>query len=120
MNKMGDLVSDSYAAIGLIIEEYSKLKNHDPNNNLLKYLSDVMDNGFVYSCDEKIRQEFVDKYAPDDKTPIAVMFTKYLVDLKNAVDKIEGINRSLKKDDKVKANSIKKLDDLDLENDPPF
>jgi hypothetical protein len=117
---MGDLASDRYAAIELIIEEYSRLKEHDPNHKLLQYLSEVNDNGFVYSRDKKVRREFVDKYAPDDKTPVAVMFTKYFVDLRDAVDKIEGIDRSPKKDDQIKISSIKKLDDIDWENNPPF
>lgn len=94
---MGDLASDHESAISLIIDEYRRLKKHNENHELIKYLSKVEDGGFNYSNNEKILNEFLDKYSPrSENTPTAVMFTRYYTDLRNAVDKIEGIDRSPK------------------------
>ena len=91
---MGDLASDHDSAIRLIINEYRRLEKHNKNHKLLTYLSKVHDEGIAYSNDEKVVDEFLDKYAPiNENTPAAVMLTRYYIDLGKAVDEIEGIDR---------------------------
>jgi len=114
---MGDLASDHDSAIELIIGEYRRLYSHNPNHELLKYICDVSDDSFRYSPDKKIRQKFVDAYAPDERTPVAVMLAKYFVALRDAVDRIEGIDRFPKPKQPVNIAPIKILDDID---DLPF
>ena len=93
---MGDLASDRESAVSLIIDEYRRLQKHDSNHKLLQPIYNVTDSGFKYSKDEKILDEFLDKYAPNNSTSVAVMLARYFVDLRKAVDKIEGIDRSPK------------------------
>ncbi len=111
---MTDLASDHDSAIRLIIDEYRRLQKHNKNHELLKYLSKVENEGIAYSRDEKILNEFLDKYAPkSENTPTAVMLTRYFVALRNAVDKIEGIDRSPKiPQTKTIENKVEKLEDL--------
>ena len=111
---MGDLASDRESAIRLIIEEYRKLQKHNENHELLKYLSKIEDDGIAYSNDEKILDEFLNKYAPiKENTPTAVMLARYFVDLRKAVDKIEGINRSPKpKETLTIEDKIERKEDL--------
>src|SRR3989344_5530766 len=91
---MGDLASDHESAIRLIIDEYRRLEKHDKTHKLLTYLSKVQDDGIAYSKDEKVLDEFLDKYAPiKEHTPTAVMLTRYFIDLGKAVDEITGIDR---------------------------
>jgi len=115
---MGDLASDREAAISLIIDEYHKLQTHNPKHELLRYITDVTQDSFRYSADQPTRQAFVDKYAPTDKIPFAVMLTAYLVDLTRAVDQIEGTNRLAKPQEPVRVTPIKTLDDLNDEDIP--
>jgi len=74
---MGNLASDREAGFELVREETEKLKKHNPNHPLL-------------TIDTK---EFADRYAPDEKTPLAVMATNYFIDLARAVDEYTGENR---------------------------
>ena len=114
---MTGLADDHDSAIKLIIEEYTRLQKHNPKHGLLKYIIPNEDKrGFDLSPDEKIREEFLDKYFPKEKMPWVVVLSKYYVDLRNAVDKIEGIDRSPRKPEPVSSPSS--LDD-DLE-DLPF
>lgn len=78
-------------AIRLVIIDYLELQKHNPNHKLLKYFSKVEDNEIIYSEDDDILAEFVDKYIPEN-TPLAVTLTKYGGDLKDAVNKIKGIS----------------------------
>jgi len=91
---MSDLASDHDAAIELVIGEYRRLQKHNPEHPLLKYLSEVSDDGIRYSPATKVRQEFINKFAPDKRTPTAVMLASYYIELRETVDKIEGINRT--------------------------
>jgi len=93
---MGDLASDHESAISLIIDEYRRLEKHDNTHKLLKYIFDITNEGFKYSKDKKIRNEFFDKYNPTEDNSTAGMLADYWIDLRNAVDKIEGIDRSPK------------------------
>lgn len=88
---MVDLASDHDSAISLIIDEYRRLKKHNENHDSLKYIYDVTDNGFKFN--ESFIEEFYKKF---DHNYMAGILTKYYVDLRNAVDKIEGIDRSPK------------------------
>lgn len=94
---MGDLASDHDAAIELVRDEYRRLQRHDPKHDLLKYLLSVEDDGIAFSTNESVQNEFLTKYAPKENTPTAVMLAKYFVALRDAVDKIEGIDRSPKR-----------------------
>lgn len=82
---MEDLVSDHDAAISLINEEYHKLQAKDVSHPLLRYICDVTAEGFRYTRDDDIRQEFVRTYASEENTPAAVMLTNYYLDLRRAV-----------------------------------
>ncbi len=113
---MGDLASDHDAAIELIVEEYKRLESHGKNHELLKYLEGVSDEEIKYSNDNKIREEFIDKYAKRKDTPYAVMLTNYFIDLRNAVDSIEGIDRSPPSSNQPSRN----LEELSPEDDLPF
>ncbi len=111
---MGDLASDHDSAISLIIDEYRRLEKNNKNHELLKYLSKVENEGIAYSNDEKTLDEFLDKYAPkEENTPTAVMLTRYFVDLRKAVDKIEGIDRSPKiLQTKTIEDKVEQIDEL--------
>ena len=110
---MGDLASDHDAAISLIIDEYRRLQKHDSNHKLLKYLSKVENDGIAYAKDEKIIDEFLDKYAPkEENTPTAVMLARYFIDLRETVDKIEGIDRSSLKPQKTLEEKFKQPENL--------
>ena len=127
---MGDLASDRIAAIELIIDEYHRLCTHSPDHELLKYITSVNENGFEFSPDQERKEKFLDIYAPDERTPVAVMLTRYFVALRNAADEIEGIDRypkpkesSASTPQNVVVTSIKKLDNLGdwpVDDDIPF
>ena len=87
---MGDLASEREAAIELIIEGYFKLKKYNPDHDLLKYITKMSKSSFEFSEDEKLRESFLDKYAPNDKISVAVMLARYFVDLKKEIERIEG------------------------------
>ena len=92
---MADLASEHDAAIELMRDEYRRLQKHEPNHDMLKFIGELKDDEFRYSSDEKIMNEFLDKYAPGDTTA-TVALANYYVALRNTVDKIEGIDRSPK------------------------
>jgi len=94
--KMPDFSSDQDAAVYLVTTEYQRLQEHNPKHSLLKYLHQVSGDGFIYSGDGKVMEEFLDRYAPGEE-PVAVMLARYYVVLRDAVDGIEGIDRSPKK-----------------------
>ena len=115
---MGDLASDHDAAIELVIEEYRRLHTHDSKHELLQYITNVRDNGFKHVKSK----EFFDRFeTPEDKKldyiKMARVLCSYYVALREAVDKIEGINRSPKSKEK-NIEPIKTLEE-DLE-DLPF
>ena len=121
---MGDLASDHDAAIELIIDGYRRLQTHNPEHELLQYITNISDQGF-----ENVRgkyEEFLDRFeTPEDKkldyVKVAKVLTSYFVALRNASDEIEGIDRTPKQP--VNVTPIKTLDDAkyDLpDNDIPF
>ena len=109
---MGDLASDHDAAILLIIKEYRKLQSHNPKHELLKYITNVSENGFD-NVREKYK-EFLDRFeSPEDKKLNYVKVTKvlasYYVALRDAVDKINRAGSSQKKEEQ-KLNFNKSLE----------
>ena len=97
---MTDIGSDHDAAILLVVEEYRRLQSHDPKHEILQYLTKVEDNGFDYVSGEKYK-EFLDKFETTedkkfDHIKVAKVLVSYYIALRNAVDKIEGIDRSPK------------------------
>lgn len=110
---MGDLASDHDAAIELIIGEYHRLHAHNSNHELLQYITNVNSQGFE-NLGEKY-EEFLDRFeTPEDKkldyVIVAKVLTSYFFALRNASDKIEGIDRTPKQ--KVNVSPIKNLDDF--------
>ncbi len=99
---MSDLTSERIAAIELIIEEYQRLVNHNPEKEeykkLLSYLFDVNSDGFRHSPNKIIQDEFFNRYLNDKTRYVCVMYTAYLIDLMKANDQIEGIDRFPKKE----------------------
>ncbi len=93
---MGDLASDRRAVVRLVIKEYLRLSKHAPMNELLQHITNVTNKGFEYPYNKMVKQEFFKKYAPENVVPVSVMLARYYIDLKNAVDKIKGIDRSPK------------------------
>lgn len=91
---MSGIAEDHDAAIKLILEEYPRLKSHNPNHELLKYICDLTEEGFRYSPDESVRQEFLDKFNPSNSEYITTVLCNYHTALRDANDKIEGIDRS--------------------------
>lgn len=111
---MTDLASDHDAAIELIIGKYRRLKAHDPKHELLQYVTNVTDNGFENVRDKY--EAFLERFeTPEDKKldqiKVAKVLLSYYDALKEAVDKIEGIDRIPKKP--VSVTPIKTLDKLD-------
>lgn len=107
---MGDLASDHDAANELIIREYKRLQRYNPNHELLKYITNVNDEGFEY-VKEKC-EEFCNKFETEedkklDYIKVAKVLTSYFVALRNEADKIEGINKSSKKS--IAKNSLESL-----------
>jgi hypothetical protein len=114
---MVDLASDHDTAIELIIDEYHRLQKHNPNHELLQYITDVNEDGFE-NVNSKY-EEFLDKFesSEDKKLPnikVAKVLTSYYVALRDAVDKIEGINRSPKINVPIKTieNKLSPAEDL--------
>ena len=105
----------------MVVEEYRRLHSHDPEHELLKYITDVDDTGFDNVSGETYKK-FLDKFeTPEDKKSdhikVAKVNASYYIALRNAVDKIEGINRS-PKPPKTNPAPVKVLEkDLD---DLPF
>jgi hypothetical protein len=91
---MSDIASDHDAAIMLIVEEYQRLQKHNPNHELLKYITKVGCTGFENK--REYMYEFLNKYSKKENEYWACVLTRYYVDLRNAVDKIERIDRSPK------------------------
>ena len=115
---MGNLADDHDAAIEFVVEEYRRLYSHNPDHDLLKYIDEVSDDGFIYSLDEAVKKEFFANYAKEPDTPIAAMLSRYYLALRNAVDKIEGIDRSPKK--RYSSNFIPTPQPHDDDPDIPF
>ncbi len=113
---MTDLATDHSSAVGLVIGEYRRLQKHDPKHKLLKYLSEVWDVGIAYSSDETIASEFTREYGLDSALAPTGL-ANYYIDLRKAVDEIEGIDRSPKPN---KSISIEDEGALDIEDEPPF
>jgi hypothetical protein len=115
---MGDLASDHDAAIELIIDGYRRLQAHNPEHELLQYITNVTDQGF-----ENVRDKydaFLDRFeTPEDKkldyVKVAKVLTSFFVALRDAADEIEGIDRKPKQP--VSVTPIKTLDDI---GDLPF
>ncbi len=91
---MGDLVNDRRAVVRLVIKEYLKLSKSAPRHELLQYIANVSNHNLEYAHNKMVQQEFFKKYAPENVVPVSVMLARYYIDLRNAVDKIEGIDRS--------------------------
>lgn len=121
---MGDLASDHDAAIELIIGEYRRLQAHNPEHQLLQYITNVTRQGFENVRDKY--EEFLDRFeTPEDKkldhVKVAKVLTSYFVALRNASDEIEGIDRTPKSP--VSVTSINSLDDIKYDRpdkDIPF
>ncbi|MBS3143786.1 hypothetical protein J4446_02845 [Candidatus Woesearchaeota archaeon] len=110
---MGDIVSDHEAAIRLVIGAYRRLQAHNPQHELLKYITNVTDEGFD-NVEERCEQ-YLDRFeTPEDKKKDYVMIGKvlcsYFIALRNASEEIEGIR---------KPQPLEKLIDEDGE-DLPF
>ena len=115
---MTDIATEHDSAIRLVIGEYRKLQEHDTKHELLKYLSEVWDFGIAYSSDESIISEFTLRYGLDDAlAPHAL--AKYYVDLRTAVDVIEGIDRSPKPNKPIDNNPTR-MWDIKEDGMPPF
>lgn len=122
---MGDLASDHDAAIELIIEEYGRLYTHNSEHELLKYITNISSEGFEYVSGEHV--EFLDRFETSedkklDYIKVAKVLGSYFVALRNAVDEIEGIDRTPKRS--VDVTPIKSLDKFEYkqfpEGDIPF
>jgi hypothetical protein len=93
---MTGLTEDIIATYELITEEYKRLQGHEPNHELLKYISSIKRVGnFEYTQDKKLQKEFLEKFA-DEKTHVLQMHTNYYIAMRRAVDIIEGIDREPK------------------------
>jgi len=64
------------AARKSMIEAYQRLKSHNANHPLLKYISKTTDNDFLYSLDNKIMEEFVEKFVSGNSN-IADIHSRY-------------------------------------------
>ena len=116
---MGDLASDHDAAIKLIIGEYYRLNAHNPKHELLQYITNVNSQGFENVRDNY--EEFLDRFeTPEDKkldhVKVAKVLTSYFIALRNASDKIEGIDRTPEQPShsnlQIDVTPIKTLDDV--------
>jgi YesN/AraC family two-component response regulator len=111
---MGDLASDYDTLIESIIKEYRKLRTHNPDHELLQYITKVTDQGFEYVRDKS--EAFLDRFKTPDKKLEDVKMIKvlasYFVALSDAIDKIEGIDPSPKLNQSVSFTPIKTLEDL--------
>ena len=68
---MTDLAGDHDPEISLIIDEYKRLKKHNENHELLKYLSMVESEYLAHSQNKEVWNEFLDKHdSKKDKIPI--------------------------------------------------
>lgn len=126
---MGDLASDREAAIELIIRGYRRLQAHNPQHELLQYITNVTNDGFdpvphMYNA-------FLDRFETEedkksDHIVVARVLTSYFVALRNASDEIEGIDRTPKRPSERFDDSggWKSLDDAlnapSLNDDIPF
>jgi len=93
---MPDLASERESAAELVIGARRRLSVLDPDNKLLRYMDGLsVDGSFRYAADKAIRNEFIENYTPDERTPVAVILTRYYVDLLTTIDQIEwNSNRS--------------------------
>jgi hypothetical protein len=111
---MTGLAEDRLAAVALIIEEYQRLQRHYSEHSLLRFIGNIGGGGFDFASDE-LFCDFFDKYTPKPGAPMAVILTRYYIDLRNAVDLIEGIDRSPK--ERVTSHIEHIVDD---DSDVPF
>ncbi len=94
---MGDLGSDTDAAISIILEEHPKLKRHDPQHALLRFICDITNDGFKLTKEPESRNAFCTTYGyPDMRAPLGIMLSRYAADLIGAVDGYEGTSRLAK------------------------
>jgi hypothetical protein len=93
------LAEEREVAIELIIGEYQILQELKPDHDLLRYITEVTSSSFTMTQDHVLQEDFLNKYAPGEKTYIAVMLSRYLVDLIKTNDDIQGTNRLASRDE---------------------
>jgi hypothetical protein len=113
---MAGLASEHDAAIELIVGGYRRLQEHEPDHELLQYVTDVTDQGFK-QVPAKI-DDFLDRFeTQEDKQLAGVKIVKvlasYFVALRNAADGIEGVVRTPPQPVKTLSRPIFPVETLD-------
>jgi len=93
-------MSDIAVGYGLVIDEYQRLQRDNPNHELLRYISITPGGiGFTSTQDSTLQGEFLTKFAGKE-TKVFQMWINYFIAMRRAVDKIEGIDREPKREQK--------------------
>ncbi len=84
---------DGDAAILLMLEEYASLRKEEPAHPLLIYVG-INKGGFSFHPSEKVKDAFLNEFAPRERDTLPVACANYYVALRDAVDEMTGQDRS--------------------------
>ena len=93
---MTDIASEREAAIELVGQEHERLIRLSPEHDLLKYRK-LSEKG-RHEIPQEFVEDFYQRFSSTNKKYIASILVNYFIALRDAADKIEGINRSTKKE----------------------
>ena len=94
---MGNLTDYLIAGHEVLLEEHQRLERHNPNHELLRYITiDSDKKGFNITQNRELHDRFLEKFVGDKITVLEVWMV-YYVAMRREIDKIEGIDREPKR-----------------------